>query len=113
MGILRDAIVVYPEPLTAMQISGVLERSGYAATIVQSAREALRTRVCPDLAVVAVELPDGDGPALAKRLEASVPGLRVVFVSRLTRSEAVAAGMPADAPFVWRPTIERRLRSVV
>ena len=105
--------MVHPELLTAMQISGVLERSGYAAAIARSAREALLADVCPELAVVSVLLPDDDGPRLARRLEASAPGLRIVFVSRLTRDEAVAAGMPADASFIWGPSIERSLRSMV
>jgi DNA-binding response OmpR family regulator len=110
---LRNAIVVHPEPLTAMQISGVLERSGYAATIAQSAREALLAGVRPELAVVAVLLPDEAGPTLAKRLADAAPGLRVVFVSRLTRAEAVAAGMPSDAHFVEGPSIEPILRSLL
>lgn len=110
---MRDAIVVHPEPLTAMQISGVLERAGYAATIARSAREALLARVRPELAIVAVHLPDDAGPRLARRLAAAVPGLRIVFVDRLTRAEAVAAGMPADASFVEGPAIEQDLRSMV
>ena len=110
---LRDAIVVYPEPLTAMQISGVLERFGYAATIAQSAREALRSHTRLELAVVGVVLPDGDGPRLAERLATASPGLRVVFVSRLTHPEAIAAGMPPDAPFVWGPSIEHSLPLMV
>ncbi len=110
---MRNAIVVHPEPLTAMQISGVLERSGYAATMAQSAREALLADVRPELAVVAVLLPDDAGPMLAKRLADAAPGLRIVFVSRLTRAEAVAAGMPVDACFIEGPAIEERLRSMV
>ena len=63
----------------------VLEGLGYAVVSTASAEEALTTldgpEDAPDLLVTALTLPGMDGAELADRLQASVPGLGVLFLS--------------------------------
>ncbi|MBR9991196.1 MAG: PAS domain S-box protein [Gemmatimonadetes bacterium] len=84
-----------PEDRTVLVVDGddgvrrstcrVLERLGYTVISTASAEGALTmmhgSRKVPDLLVTALSLPAMGGGDLADRLEASIPGLRVLFLS--------------------------------
>src|SRR5205085_3344350 len=64
-----------------------------------SAAEALARvpAVRPDVAVVDMRLPDGDGAAVCARLLARVPSLRCLVLSSYSDEEAVAAAARSGA----------------
>jgi len=63
----------------------VLEGLGFTVVSAATAEEALTTldgsEECPDLLVAALSLPGMDGGKLADRLQASIPGLGVLFLA--------------------------------
>lgn len=69
----------------------VVGEAGDAASALAAAQ-----RLRPELALVDVQLPDGDGFALAKRLAATDNGLAVVLIS--SREASAYGGHLADTP---------------
>lgn len=81
----RTVLVVDGDDGVRRSTCRVLEGLGYAVVSTASAEEALTTldgsEEVPDLLVAALTLPGMDGAELADRLQASVPGLGVLFLS--------------------------------
>ena len=68
---------------------------GEAATAAEALARVPAVR--PDVAVVDMRLPDGDGAELCARLLARVPGLRCLVLTSYSDEEAVAAAARAGA----------------
>ena len=81
----RTVLVVDGDDEVRRSTCRVLEGLGYTLVSTPSAEAALTTvdgsQEVPDLLVTALSLPGMDGGELADRLQAAVPGLRVLFVS--------------------------------
>ncbi len=81
----RTVLVVDSDDEVRRSICRVLEGLGYTLVSTASAEEALTTlggsEEAPDLLVTALSLPGMGGRDLADRLQASVPGLGVLFLS--------------------------------
>lgn len=70
-----------------------------------SCREAVvrAAATCPDVAVIDLQLPDGDGVALVPRLRATVPGLRCVILTAFNDDAAMSRALEAGvAAFVLK-----------
>lgn len=69
--------------------------AGEAATM-QSAVEAAR-RLNPDVVLMDVRLPDGDGIEACRRIKASLPAVRVLFLTSYADNQFVLAAMETGA----------------
>jgi two-component system, NarL family, response regulator DevR len=68
---------------------------GEAGSVSEALRRAPAVR--PDVAVVAMRLPDGSGAHLCQRLQALLPGVRCLVLSESVTTETVQAAMWAGA----------------
>jgi DNA-binding NarL/FixJ family response regulator len=66
-----------------------------AGTVLDAVRRAAAVR--PDVAVVDLKLPDGNGIELVRRLREELPGVRCVVLTSFDDDEAVAAALSAGA----------------
>jgi DNA-binding response OmpR family regulator len=89
-------------------IRKILEREGYSILEAASAEDALKlsaanpTRI--DLLLTDVMLPGMTGRDLAERVHASIPDVKVLYVSGFTSDEQVRAGaFPPGAKFLQKP----------
>ena len=84
---IRVLVVDDEEPLADL-VAMALRHEGWLPTVAYSVDEALRRHqeVAPDIAVLDIMLPDGDGLGLMKKLRESDPNLPVLF---LTAKDAV------------------------
>jgi len=77
--------IVDDDPVTTMVLHGVLEDAGFCVESAGTAGEAFRIilRTIPDLILMDVQLPDGDGYELCDRLrhEATAAQIPVLFIS--------------------------------
>jgi two-component system cell cycle sensor histidine kinase/response regulator CckA len=92
----------------------MLEANGYTVLTVADADEA--TRVCRerptsvDLLLTDVMMPEINGAALAERLAALAPDMRVLFMSGYSDEAVQRHGMLAvEAAFLEKPFTERTL----
>ncbi len=97
-------LVVEDEPVLAEVVGRALERAGMAVTLARScseARAALAQRT-PDLVILDLKLPDGDGLALLRELRRATlpPTVPVIAVTAgfVTRSELRRNGVQAFLP---------------
>jgi signal transduction histidine kinase len=94
----------------------ILEQGGYTVLEAAGPRAAVALAEDPgrsiDLLLTDVLLPDENGPALARRLSALRPGLRVAFMSGDT-GESHEADFPPAAPFLGKPFTPDSLLSTV
>jgi DNA-binding response OmpR family regulator len=73
------------------------KREGYevaCATTLAEAREFLRENR-PEIIIMDIKLPDGDGPEFAKELKQSEKNLPILFLTGLTGSEDIIRGLRA------------------
>jgi CheY-like chemotaxis protein len=105
---LRTVLVVDDEP--ALRVLGrlALQREGYAVLEAATPDEALRLAVGLrgpfDLLLTDVDLPGMCGRALADRVVAEHPGLRVLFTSGHDRDQLIRRGaLPPQAGFLAKP----------
>jgi DNA-binding NarL/FixJ family response regulator len=68
---------------------------GEAATAAQALREA--PQMAPDVAVLDVRLPDGDGVSVCRELRSLLPRLKCLMLTSLTDEEALLAAVMAGA----------------
>jgi PAS domain S-box-containing protein len=96
----------------------MLETQGYAVTEAASAADAVRVMEAwdghVDLLMVDVVMPDLNGRALAERLRARWPGLRVIFMSGYTDDEILRRGLvEPGVAFLAKPFSPNRLAHAV
>jgi signal transduction histidine kinase/CheY-like chemotaxis protein len=92
----------------------VLVRGGFRVLEASTPSEAIRLAEenAPDIQLVLsdVVMPEMSGPALAERLGAIVPGVRVLFVSGYTDDEVVRRGLgPSEIDLLQKPFSAQQL----
>lgn len=95
----QRVLVVEDDPDTAMVLDLSLRGEGYAVRLVASRLAAYRTLAAeppPDLVLLDVALPDGDGLSLCPVIRQRWPALPILVVTAradaLTRTVALSAG---------------------
>jgi len=113
-------LIVEDNKLTRWSISRILGKTGYRCSEAASIAEAVAAidRQLPDLILLDIRLPDGDGFALLKTLRDSHPGLPIVMITahagQGTAEAALALGAcahlgkPCD-PVELSSTVDRAL----
>ena len=111
-----DATILVVEDTGAVRdlVARTLEGNGYTVLAAATGEAALQllssTSVHVDLLLTDLVMPGLDGHSLAKRLEASRPGLRVVYMSGYTYDEIVRHGIEAaELAFLPKPFLPATL----
>jgi CheY-like chemotaxis protein len=102
----ESVLVVEDEARIRGLIVKILRREGYQVAEVESAEEALAmVRTTPvRLLITDVKLPGMSGPDLARKLHATTPALKVVYISGYTDDPtARTASYPPGAGFLPKP----------
>jgi len=87
MHIVRSALVALLETEDDLEVVAAVERG-------DQVMDAL-ARTHPDVAVLDLEMPGGDGVSVAKRLKAESPGTKVIILTALGRPAAVRNALAA------------------
>jgi len=87
MHIVRSALVALLETEDDLEVVAAVERG-------DQVMDAL-VRTQPDVAVLDLEMPGGDGVSVAKRLKAESPGTKVIILTALGRPAAVRNALAA------------------
>ena len=95
-------LVVEDEPLLQQRLRGVLLGLGYAADALVFAATLAEARAClaeqpVALALVDLQLPDGNGRELIAQLRADDPGLGILVVSAWSSEDAILGALRAGA----------------
>ena len=95
-------LVVEDEPLLQQSLRGVLQTLGYTPDALVFATTLAEARAClaeqpMALALVDLQLPDGDGRELIAQLRADDPGLGILVVSAWSSEEAILGALRAGA----------------
>ena len=95
-------LVVEDEPLLQQRLRGVLQTLGYKPDALVFATTLAEARAClaeqpMALALVDLQLPDGDGRELIAQLRADDPGLGILVVSAWSSEEAILGALRAGA----------------
>ena len=95
-------LVVEDEPLLQQRLRGVLQTLGYTPDALVFATTLAEPRAClaeqpMALALVDLQLPDGDGRELIAQLRADDPGLGILVVSAWSSEEAILGALRAGA----------------
>lgn len=95
-------LVVEDEPLLQQRLRGVLLGLGYAADALVFAATLAEARAClaeqpVALALVDLQLPDGNGRTLIGELRAQDPGLGILVVSAWSSEDAILGALRAGA----------------
>ena len=95
-------LVVEDEPLLQQRLRGVLKTLGYTPDALVFATTLAEARAClaeqpMALALVDLQLPDGDGRELIAQLRADDPGLGILVVSAWSSEEAILGALRAGA----------------
>lgn len=102
-----EAILVVEDQDQAREAArSILERLGYRVLSAGSAEEALLVshgRDTLDLLLIDIVLPSMNGIALAERILAERPGVRVLFMSGLTSESGVPGGTLRGQPCGFLP----------
>jgi PAS domain S-box-containing protein len=118
----ETVLVVEDEPIVRQLAVATLRRAGYRVREAEDGEQALHAadeigleRV--DLLFTDVVMPGLDGRALAARLRARRPGLRVLYASGYVGDLPAGAGGEPDAPLLAKPytpaDLARRVRRVL
>ena len=109
----ETVIVIDDDPDTLRSVGRLLRRAGYRVEETDDADAVIRrfdAAVPPDLLVTDVMMPRMNGLALADRIMASHPGLRVVYLSGYLQEDVSWAGLPgAVTGFVAKPVVLQAL----
>ena len=95
-------LVVEDEPLLQQRLRGVLLQLGYAPDALVFAGSLAEARAClaaqpVALALVDLQLPDGNGRELIAQMRADDPGLGILVVSAWSSEEAILGALRAGA----------------
>ncbi len=112
----ETVLVVEDEEFVRELAVAILEQAGYRVLAVGCGAAALALppdeRI--DLLLTDVVMPGLDGPALAERLTAARPGLRVVFVSGYPSDVLIRPGVPDErVAFLQKPYSVDQLAAAV
>ena len=111
----RSAIVVEDDANTALVLTKAIRSLGFsvrAASTLEQARELFRDD-CPDLVLLDVNLPDGDGLELVRETPAELQS-RFIIVTGDSRQEVAVRSLRARATdFLAKPITMADLRSVI
>src|ERR1700733_13448333 len=88
-------LVVEDEPTILERLSGSLRFAGFDVVTAASGREALRVAAAarPDLILLDVMLPDGDGFDVIRGIRAGGPRVPVIFLTARTNVQERVAGL--------------------
>src|ERR1700685_4018272 len=113
-------LVVEDEPTILVLLSGSLRFAGFDVLTAASGREALRVAAAarPDLILLDVMLPDGDGFDVVRALRAGGPRVPVIFLTARTRVHERVAGLTLGGDdYVTKPfsldEVLARIRAVL
>ncbi len=92
-------LVVEDDASLRLAVTDNLEGEGYAVTATRTLAEARRalTEAPPDVLVLDLMLPDGDGTTLCRELRASGSGARVLMLTARTLEDDLVKGFEAGA----------------
>lgn len=92
-------LVIEDEPLLASNIQEKLQASGHEAYVAHSCRDALAAaeRLCPDVIVLDLRLPDGDGLDILPKLKADSAATNVIVVTAHGNERIAVDAMKAGA----------------
>lgn len=93
--IVEDQVVLAEALAAALGVQPDLEVVGTPGTAADAVRAAEEHR--PDVVLMDVMLPDGDGLEVTRRITRLLPGCRVIVLTGLTRPEVLAAAAAAGA----------------
>ena len=118
----ETVLLVEDEPGVRKLVRGILEQYGYSVLEAASGREALEVNAGHeariDLLLTDVVLPEMSGREVADALEASRPGLKVLYLSGYTDHVVMDRGvLAAGARFLQKPftpeVLARKIREVL
>lgn len=112
----ETVLVVEDDPNVRDLVRMLLEHSGYTVLTVQDADEAVRacTELGVDLLLTDVVMPGVSGQALAERVAAAAPDVRILFMSGYSDDAVRRQGMLGErAAFIEKPFTERALTAKV
>jgi two-component system, cell cycle sensor histidine kinase and response regulator CckA len=111
-------LLVEDEPLVRELSRDMLERQGYRVVLAADAKEAERMSANAgsfDLLITDAVMPSITGVELARRIRASHPGLKVLFISGYTNEPAETGG--EGAAFLQKPfsadSLGRKIRQIL
>lgn len=95
-------LVVEDEPLLQQRLRGVLRGLGYAPDALVFAASLAEARACLEaqpvaLALVDLQLPDGNGRDLIEQMRTDDPGLGILVVSACSSEEAILGALRSGA----------------
>ena len=97
-------LIVEDDPGIGGNLDRALTTTGYATTWVTTAADTLATKVRPDLVLLDLGLPDGDGLEVARALRQRWAGLPIIILTARTEEMDVVIGLDAGAiDYVTKP----------
>ena len=103
-------LVVEDDPGIGANLERALESSGYRVTVLTTVAETLAVNDAPDLVLLDLGLPDGDGVSLARTLGERFPQLPIVMLTARTDEIDVLIGLSVGADdYVTKPFSAREL----
>lgn len=97
-------LIVEDDPAIGSNLERALTNAGYACTLVTSVEGARGVDEPPDLALVDLGLPDGDGLDLARELLVRWPDLAVIILTARAEEMDVVVGLDVGAvDYVTKP----------
>lgn len=113
---MKRILIVDDDPATSAGMADVLEEWGYEpelAATVKAGWDAV-SRLVPDAAVVDLELPDGSGLDLLRRIRENYPGVSVLILTgHATVDSAVKALKVGAEDYVTKPVDLARLQVIL
>lgn len=108
-----QVLVVEDEHRTGQAIEAVLRAAGYTRVTVVASAQGLRARLdrsVPDLVLLDLRLPDGDGAELIPAIHARAPRARVVVLTSATSADRLLAALQAGADgYLYKDDLDRHL----
>lgn len=109
-------LIVDDEPEMTQYTKPVLEQKGFTVTVVETVKDALETypKENPDIVLLDLGLPDGDGREVLKDIKAKAPNIKVVIISGYSdpKTKGELASLGAD-DFLGKPVIPVRLPDIL
>ena len=101
-------LVVDDEPLVRASIVKILGGWGFQVREAETIEEAMTVlttfvRERPQLVIIDIILPDGNGIELARQVREEVPAQPILYMSAYPRAVIAAKGLPEDEEFMTKP----------